>query len=141
MSLQVKRGEIVCLLRPNGAGKTTLVKILSTLLLPDEGKARVAGYDILSQADRIRKIMGYAGQDSERPAYFRLTTRENLIFYANAYHGINRMEVNRRIETLVDAFDIRDGLDKYFIALSGGQKQTFVIMRFVDHESQSGVYG
>lgn len=79
MSLQVRMGEIVCLLGPNGAGKTTLVKILSTLLLPDERKARVAGYDIVSQADRIRKIMGYAGQDSERSAFFRLTTRENLI--------------------------------------------------------------
>jgi len=146
VSLQVRRGEIVCLLGPNGAGKTTLVKILSTLLLPDEGKARVAGYDIVSQADRIRKIMGYAGQDSERSAYFRLTTRENLIFFANAYHGINKIEVNRRIKTLVDAFDFRDSLDRYFIALSGGQRQMFVIMRslitnpevvFMDEPSKS----
>jgi len=146
VSLQVKKGEIVCLLGPNGAGKTTLVKILSTLLLPDEGEARVAGYDIVSQADRIRKIMGYAGQDSERSAYFRLTTRENLFFFANAFHGVSKLEVNRRIDTLVDAFDFRDSLDKYFIALSGGQKQMFVIMRslitnpevvFMDEPSKS----
>jgi ABC-2 type transport system ATP-binding protein len=113
----------------NGAGKTTLVKILSTLLLPDEGEAKVAGYDVVSQADRVRKIMGYAGQDSERSAYFRLTTRENLFFFVNSFHGINKDEANRRIEALVDAFDFKDSLDKYFIALSGGQKQMFVIMR------------
>jgi len=64
VDLQVKRGEIVCLLGPNGAGKTTLVKILSTLLLPDEGKARVVGYDVVSQANDVRRVMGYAGQDS-----------------------------------------------------------------------------
>jgi len=146
VSLKVKKGEIICLLGPNGAGKTTLVKILSTLLLPDEGEAKVSGYDVVSQADDVRKIMGYAGQDSERSAYFRLTTRENLFFFANAFHGISKMEANKRIEALADAFDFKDNLDKYFIALSGGQKQMFVIMRslitnpevvFMDEPSKS----
>ncbi|MGQ9513901.1 MAG: ABC transporter ATP-binding protein [Thermoproteota archaeon] len=127
--LDIKKGEIVCLLGPNGAGKTTLVKILSTLLLPDKGRATVAGYDVVSQANKIRRMMGYAGQDSERSAYFRLATRENLSFFANAFHGIDRIEVKNRIEALANAFDFKDSLDKYFIALSGGQKQTFIIMR------------
>jgi len=146
VDLQVKRGEIVCLLGPNGAGKTTLVKILSTLLLPDEEKARVVGYDVVSQADDVRRVMGYAGQDSERSAYFRLTTRENLLFFANAYHGIRKPDANKRIEGLATAFDFKDSLDKYFIVLSGGQKQMFVIMRslitepdvvFMDEPSKS----
>jgi ABC-2 type transport system ATP-binding protein len=146
VDLNVKGGEIVCLLGPNGAGKTTLVKILSTLLLPDKGRARVAGFDVVSQASRVRKIMGYAGQDSERSAYFRLTTRENLFFFANAFHGIGRTEANSRIEALANAFDFKDALDKYFITLSGGQKQMFVIMRslitepkvaFLDEPSKS----
>jgi ABC-2 type transport system ATP-binding protein len=146
LSLKVKMGEIVCLLGPNGAGKTTLVKVLSTLLLPDGGKAEVAGYDVVSQAGEVRRMIGYAGQDSERSAYFRLTTRENLFFFANAFYGMSRDEANGRIDALATAFDFKDSLDKYFIALSGGQKQMFVIMRslmtepgivFMDEPSKS----
>ncbi len=146
VSFRVEEGEIVCLLGPNGAGKTTFVKILATLLLPDEGRAEVAGYDVLSEGNEVRKIIGYAGQDSERSAFFRLTARENLIFFANVLHGIGRKEVNERVEELAEAFDFKDCLDQYFIALSGGQKQTFVIMRslitqpkivFMDEPSKS----
>lgn len=146
VSFNVKEGEIVCLLGPNGAGKTTLVKILATLLLPDDGLAKVAGYDVVSEGEKVRKIIGYAGQDSERSAFFRLTARENLIFFANVLHGMKRNEVNGRIEELAEAFDFKECLDQYFIALSGGQKQTFVIMRslitqprivFMDEPSKS----
>ncbi|MGB9717204.1 MAG: ABC transporter ATP-binding protein [Thermoproteota archaeon] len=146
VSFSVKEGEIVCLLGPNGAGKTTLVKILSTLLFPDEGQAWVAGYDVVSQADKVRRIIGYAGQDSERSAFFRLTARENLIFFATAFHGLRKPEANERIEEMAREFDFKDCLDQYFIALSGGQKQTFVIMRslitqprivFMDEPSKS----
>jgi ABC-2 type transport system ATP-binding protein len=146
VSFNVGEGEIVCLLGPNGAGKTTLVKILSTLLFPDNGQARVMGYDVVSQADKVRRIIGYAGQDSERSAFFRLTARENLLFFANVFHGISKSEVNERIEEMAEDFDFKDCLDKYFIALSGGQKQTFVIMRslitwpriiFMDEPSKS----
>ncbi len=146
VSFSVRQGEIVCLLGPNGAGKTTLVKILSTLLFPDEGQAWVGGYDVVSQADSVRRIIGYAGQDSERSAFFRLTARENLIFFATAFHGLHRSEANERIEEMAREFDFKDCLDQYFIALSGGQKQTFVIMRslitrprivFMDEPSKS----
>ncbi|MEM2931074.1 MAG: ABC transporter ATP-binding protein [Thermoproteota archaeon] len=146
VSFSVREGEIVCLLGPNGAGKTTLVKILSTLLFPDEGQAWVSGYNVVSQADRVRRIIGYAGQDSERSAFFRLTARENLIFFATAFHGLPRSEANERIEEMAREFDFKDCLDQYFIALSGGQKQTFVIMRslitrpriaFMDEPSKS----
>jgi len=146
VSFNVKEGEIVCLLGPNGAGKTTLVKILSTLLFPDRGQARVAGYDVVSQADKVRRIIGYAGQDSERSAFFRLTARENLIFFATAFHAMRKSEADERIEEMAGEFDFKDCLDQYFIALSGGQKQTFVIMRslitwprivFMDEPSKS----
>ncbi|MCX8183511.1 MAG: ABC transporter ATP-binding protein [Crenarchaeota archaeon] len=146
VSFSIREGEIVCLLGPNGAGKTTLVKILSTLLFPDEGEAWVGGYDVVSQADRVRRIIGYAGQDSERSAFFRLTAKENLIFFATAFHGLHKSEANERIEQMAMEFDFKDCLDQYFIALSGGQKQTFVIMRslitrpkivFMDEPSKS----
>lgn len=146
VNLKVNKGEIVCLLGPNGAGKTTLVKILTTLLLPDEGRARVAGYDILSQSDKVRRAIGYAGQDSERSAYFRLTARENLIFFARAFHGLDLEEAKRRISKLAEILGFSEKLDTYFIALSGGEKQMFVIMRalimnpavlFMDEPSKS----
>lgn len=146
VNIYVKEGEIVCLLGPNGAGKTTLVKILSTLLLPDRGQAIVMGYDVISQGDRVRKVIGYAGQDSERSAFFRLTVRENLIFFASAFYGLHKSKVNERIEEMAGEFGFKDCLDQYFISLSGGQKQTFVIMRslitqpkvvFMDEPSKS----
>jgi len=146
VNIHVKEEEIVCLLGPNGAGKTTLVKILSTLLLPDRGRAMVMGYDVVSQGDRVRKVIGYAGQDSERSAFFRLTVRENLVFFASAFYGLHKSEVNKRIEEMAGEFDFKDCLDQYFISLSGGQKQTFIIMRslitrprvvFMDEPSKS----
>jgi len=115
-------------------------------LLPDDGEAWVGGYNVVLQADRVRRIIGYAGQDSERSAFFRLTARENLIFFATAFHGLCRSEADERIEELAGEFDFKDCLDQYFIALSGGQKQTFVIMRslitqpkvvFMDEPSKS----
>jgi len=146
VSLQVKRGQIVCLLGPNGAGKTTLVKILATLLVPDGGWALVAGFDVVSQGNEVRKIMGYAGQDSERSAYFRLTARENLLFFSRTFHGMSGTEASKRIEELARSLGFMDKLDSYFIALSGGEKQMFVIMRaliaqpeiiFMDEPSKS----
>jgi len=146
VSLSVRNGEVVCLLGPNGAGKTTLVKVLSTLLIPDEGSARVGGYDVLSEGDRVRNVIGYAGQDSERSAYFRLTARENLLFFAKAFYGLSEAEARRRVDELADILGCEDRLDSYFITLSGGEKQMFVVMRslisqpeivFMDEPSKS----
>lgn len=146
VDLQVERGQVVCLLGPNGAGKTTLVRILATLLVPDGGWARVAGFDVVSQGNEVRKAMGYAGQDSERSAYFRLTARENLLFFSKTFHGMSGTEANERIEELARALGFMDKLNSYFIALSGGEKQMFVIMRalmaqpevvFMDEPSKS----
>ncbi|MDH5440586.1 MAG: ATP-binding cassette domain-containing protein, partial [Candidatus Bathyarchaeota archaeon] len=82
VSLAVREGEFFGLLGPNGAGKTTLVRILATLLKTTEGYAEVGGYDVDKQENEVRNIIGYAGQDSERSAYFRLTVNENLLYFA-----------------------------------------------------------
>ncbi|NLD42369.1 MAG: ATP-binding cassette domain-containing protein [Chloroflexi bacterium] len=66
--LEVQEGEVFGLLGPNGAGKTTLVRILATLLRATSGTARVGGYDVGREEGQIRRIIGYAGQDSERSA-------------------------------------------------------------------------
>ena len=79
VDLEVEQGEVFGLLGPNGAGKTTLVRILATLLSATNGCAEVGGYDVQRDEQAVRRIIGYAGQDSERSAYFRLTVRENLL--------------------------------------------------------------
>ena len=75
LDLAVRPGEVFGLLGPNGAGKTTLVRILATLLRATHGRAWVGGYDVVQNEQEVRRIIGYAGQDSERSAYFRLTVR------------------------------------------------------------------
>jgi len=133
VSLAVKEGEVFGLLGPNGAGKTTLIKILSTLLRPTAGKATVLGYNVERDEAKVRRIVGYAGQDTERSAYFRLTAKENLVYFAHALRGIPRGTVLKRMREMTEVFDFADKLDKLFVTLSGGEKQAVVVMRALLH--------
>jgi ABC-2 type transport system ATP-binding protein len=132
-SLTLYGGEILALLGPNGAGKTTFIKILATLLIKDQGQIAIMGYDLDQQADAARHLFGYVGQDTERSAYARLTVRENLHFFG-ALRGMNKRAINAQIEKLATYFDFTDQLNKLFVQLSGGQKQTVVIMRALLHD-------
>jgi len=132
-SLSVAAGEILALLGPNGAGKTTLIKILATLLIKDQGQVEILGYDLDRQADAIRHLFGYVGQDTERSAYARLTVQENLHFFG-ALRGMDKRAINGQIEKLASYFDFTGQLNKLFVQLSGGQKQTVVIMRALLHD-------
>ncbi|MGQ9514933.1 MAG: ABC transporter ATP-binding protein [Thermoproteota archaeon] len=134
ISFKVNEGEIFGLLGPNGAGKTTLVKILSTLLRPTKGSAEVGGYDVIEEEDMVRRIIGYAGQDSERSAYFRLTVRENLLYFAHALRDLPIKTLSERIRRIVSAIGFEDRMDKYFISLSGGEKQLVIVIRALLHE-------
>ena len=127
-SLELYEGEILALLGPNGAGKTTLIKILATLLTKDAGRIDVMGYDLDRHEHEIRHLFGYVGQDTDRSAYARLTVVENLRFFG-ALRGLSRREIDEQIEKLAGYFDFGANLDKLFMHLSGGQKQTVVIMR------------
>ncbi|MCP4756212.1 MAG: ABC transporter ATP-binding protein [Proteobacteria bacterium] len=132
-SLKLYQGEIFALLGPNGAGKTTLLKILSTLLAKDSGRIEIFGYDLDRDLDEIRHLFGYVGQDTERSAYARLTASENLRFFG-ALRGLDRKLIDRRIDLLAGYFDFGDNLDHQFMHLSGGQKQTVVIIRALLHD-------
>ncbi|PWI46873.1 hypothetical protein CEE45_14655 [Candidatus Heimdallarchaeota archaeon B3_Heim] len=79
INLHVNKGEIVCLLGPNGAGKSTILKMLTTLLKPDEGTAFVNGYDIVKEQAEVRKCISFAPQ--ELVFYEELTALENLVFF------------------------------------------------------------
>jgi ABC-2 type transport system ATP-binding protein len=101
VSFTVDYGEVVGLLGPNGAGKTTTIKILATLLLPDEGEAYVAGYNVVREPGRVRENIGLM-LTVERGFYGKLTGRENLEYFA-ALYGLEREYAERRIDYLVKA--------------------------------------
>jgi ABC-2 type transport system ATP-binding protein len=132
-SIEMHQGEILALLGPNGAGKTTLIKILATLLEKDAGQVTILGHDLDREAEAIRHLVGYVGQDTERSAYARLTVRENLAFFG-ALRGMTPARVRQQIDQLAADFDFNSQLDKLFVTLSGGQKQTVVIMRALLHD-------
>ena len=134
LNLSVPQGEVFGLLGPNGAGKTTLVRILATLLRPTSGCARVCGYDIQQEEFRVRDAIGYAGQDSERSAYFRLTVRENLLYFAHALRGVSMRTARQRVQEIAARIGFTEQLDKEFTTLSGGQKQLVVVMRALLHQ-------
>lgn len=132
-SLELKQGEILALLGPNGAGKTTLIKILATLLNKDGGHVEILNYDLDKNPTAIRHLFGYVGQDTERSAYARLNIVENLRFFG-ALRGLTVKQVDQKINQFATYFEFHDQLDKLFMHLSGGQKQTVVIMRALLHD-------
>jgi ABC-type multidrug transport system ATPase subunit len=132
-SLEMQQGEILALLGPNGAGKTTFIKVLATLLNKDGGKVTILGYDLDRSPQEIRHLFGYVGQDTERSAYARLTVLENLRFFGSL-RGMSRAQIDRQVDKLSTYFDFHSQLDKLFVTLSGGQKQTVVIMRAFLHD-------
>ena len=133
LDLTVHPGEVFGLLGPNGAGKTTLVRILATLLRATEGRAWVGGYDVVQNEQEVRRFIGYAGQDSERSAYFRLTVYENLLYFAHALRGVPLRTARERIAEVAAGVGFDDQLGEEFITLSGGQKQLVIVMRALLH--------
>src|SRR5258705_8662012 len=83
IDLEVAEGTVLGLLGPNGAGKTTTVRILATLLRPDAGRATVAGYDVVKEADQLRSVIGLSGQSAAVDE--NLTGRENLVMFGRLY--------------------------------------------------------
>ncbi|MEK7210885.1 MAG: ABC transporter ATP-binding protein, partial [Candidatus Binatota bacterium] len=98
ISLEVEKGKIFGLLGPNGAGKTTTVKILTTLVRPDEGKVVVAGTDVLGDPVRVRSLIGYVPQELTVDPY--LTVQEHLNYYADLYHLSAAVKDSRAREVL-----------------------------------------
>lgn len=129
VSIRVRSGDVVGLLGPNGAGKTTTIKILSTLLLPDSGQASVCGYDVVREAQKVRKVIGIM-LGVEKGFYGRLTGRENLIYFGSLY-GIERRELEGRVNFLLDLVGLKDlgGSDRLFEEYSLGMKARLALAR------------
>ena len=113
-------GSVLCLLGPNGAGKTTAVRILTTLLQPDGGSARVAGLDVVSQAAELRAKIGLAGQYAAVDE--NLTGFENLEMVGELYH-MRRAEARSRATELLEQFDLTDAAKRPVKTYSGGMRR------------------
>lgn len=126
VSLTIQEGEVHGLLGPNGAGKTTLCKILSTVLTPSSGEARVYGRDVVSEAERVRRLLGLV-LGGDRGLYPKLTARENLEFWA-AMYGISRRETRSRIDDVLSKVGLHE-TDYPVERFSRGMKQRLHLAR------------
>ncbi len=131
VDFEVRPGETFGLLGPNGAGKTTLVKILSCLVLPDEGRAVVGGHDVRDE-NRVKPLIGLVHSD-ERSFYWRLSGRENLRFFARLY-DVRGRAVEGRIDALLRRVQMEDAADRRFSDYSSGMKQRLAIARALLHD-------
>jgi ABC-2 type transport system ATP-binding protein len=120
IDLEVPAGTVLGLLGPNGAGKTTAVRVLTTLLTPDEGYAEVAGHDVVNEADEVRPLIGLAGQYAAVDE--TLTGRENLVMVGRLYH-LERAEARRRADQLLERFNLADAGDRVVKTYSGGMRR------------------
>lgn len=120
VSFTVPTGSVCGLLGHNGAGKTTVVKILSTLLEPSSGTATVAGFDVVSDADQVRKSIGVTGQDAALDG--SLTGRENLVLFGRL-RGMKRKQAGGRADELIERFDLVDAADREVSTYSGGMRR------------------
>lgn len=124
VSFQVDEGEIFGFLGPNGAGKSTTIMILTTLLKPSSGNAYVAGFDVVSQAKKVRESIGYVQQDLTVDEY--LTGRENMLLQARLNH-IPKNLIENRITELLDLIELKDRQDEAVITYSGGMRKRLEI--------------
>jgi ABC-2 type transport system ATP-binding protein len=120
VDLAVAPGTVCGLLGPNGAGKTTMVRILTTLLRPEEGYARVAGFDVVREAEQVRYHIGLAGQQAALDEL--LTGRANLVMIAQLYHLPTRA-ARQRADEMLERFGLTDAADRIVKTYSGGMRR------------------
>jgi ABC-2 type transport system ATP-binding protein len=120
LDLEVEEGTVLGLLGPNGAGKTTAVRVLTTLLVPDEGQAEVAGLDVVRDAAEVRRRIGLSGQYSAVDEY--LTGFENLDMIGRLYH-LGRRRSRERARELLDRFSLSEAADRPVKGYSGGMRR------------------
>ena len=120
VDLAVRAGTVLGLLGPNGAGKTTAVRVLSTLIRPDAGRATVGGFDVLTDAHRVRQLIGLTGQYAAVDEM--LTGTENLLLIGRLL-GLPKAQAKRRAAELLTQFDLTDAADRAAKTYSGGMRR------------------
>jgi ABC-2 type transport system ATP-binding protein len=120
IDIEVEQGTVLGLLGPNGSGKTTTVRILATLLQADSGTASVGGFDVATQPDEVRSVIGLTGQYAAVDEY--LTGRENLELFGRLFH-LSKFDAAKRADELLDRFDLSDAADRGIKGYSGGMRR------------------
>ena len=131
ISLSIPGGEVLGLLGPNGAGKSTTIKMLATLLKPSGGTARVGGYDLVQEANEVRRIIGYVPEGAD--LYDVLSGREFLDLVRDL-HRIPVETAEERRSPLVRAFDLGNDLDRALGEYSKGMKQKLLLIAALQHD-------
>jgi len=133
LTFRVRPGTVFGMLGPNGAGKSTAVKILTTLARPDEGKASVAGIDVVAQPDRVRRAVGVVAQGSGVDV--QATGRENLRLQGQLY-GMRGRPLEQRVDQLLERFGLGDAADRIGRGYSGGMQRRLDIAMAMVHDPQ-----
>jgi ABC-2 type transport system ATP-binding protein len=133
LTLRVTAGEILGFLGPNGAGKSTTVKILTGMIKPDYGRARVAGFDVVEQPIEVKRRIGYVPESAA--LYESLTAREYLDVIASLYH-LPRQPALQRIDELLDRFELSRSRDQRLSEFSKGMKQKVLIASALMHRPE-----
>ncbi|MHC4777880.1 MAG: ABC transporter ATP-binding protein [Planctomycetota bacterium] len=127
VDLSVKKGEIFGILGPNGSGKSTLVRILATLVIPDEGSARVFGLDVVRESLEVKRVINRVSVEAS--FFKKLSAWENLAYAAGLY-GLKRREARKRAEEILKRLGMKNGtLDKPLEDMSRGMQQKVAIAR------------
>jgi len=134
ISFEVRDGEITGLLGPNGAGKTTTLRMLYSLLPPDEGEIRIDGLDPTRDAMAIKQTLGVV--PDSRGLYTRMSARENISYYGKL-HGMSARDISSRIEELVETLDMADFIERRTEGFSQGQRVKVAIARAMVHRPQT----
>ncbi|MGH9043890.1 MAG: ATP-binding cassette domain-containing protein [Acidimicrobiales bacterium] len=120
LDLSVRAGTVLGLLGPNGAGKTTAVRVLATLVRPDTGRAQVAGYDVIDEPARVRRVIGLTGQYAALDGF--QSGRANLVMLARL-SGLSRKAAKARAGELLERFDLAEAADRASGGYSGGMRR------------------
>jgi ABC-2 type transport system ATP-binding protein len=134
ISFDIHRGELFGLVGPNGAGKTTTIKMLTTLLIPNGGTAKILGYDVVDQANAIRSRIGFIF-GGERGLYWRLSGIDNLRYFASLYH-VDPQVTMKRIPQLLELVGLADRGEEKVEGYSRGMKQRLHIARTLLHDPE-----
>nr|KJR72720.1 MAG: ABC transporter ATP-binding protein [Vulcanisaeta sp. AZ3] len=132
VSFNVRWGEVYGLLGPNGAGKTTTVKILTTLLIPDDGYALIDGHDVVKEAQTVRKLIG-AVLYPDKGFYSRLSGYENLVYFGRLY-GLNRVDAEARARELLKIVGLEDAMNRPYEEYSLGMRARLAIAKALIHD-------
>ena len=133
VTLSVERGEVVGYLGPNGSGKTTTMRVLLGLLRPTSGSARVLGFDVATEAEKLRPLVGYMSQ--KFALYEDLTVRENLVFYAGIY-GLTPALARPRVKEVVALVGLANRENDLARTLAGGWRQRLALGIAIVHRPQ-----